>query len=212
LQGLWRKRLRIIGLVGMPGSGKSVASEVARGMGLEVIVMGDVIRKEAASLDLEPTDENLGMVGNMLRSTDGSAAIAKRTIDLARRSKRDLVIIDGLRSAEEADFFERNSEDFMLVEIFASSKARVRRIASRGRSDDARPESKTCQDAERPGCSGESLDVAALALERRESREMSWGMLKAIRAADLRIRNDGDLDDFRTKVELLFRDIESKCI
>lgn len=186
--------MRIIGLIGMPGSGKSVASEVARGMGLEVIVMGDVIRKEAASLDLEPTDENLGMVGNMLRSTDGPAAIAKRTIDLARRSKRDLVIIDGLRSAEEADFFERNSEDFMLVEIFASSKARVRRIASRGRSDDA------------------SLDVAALALERRESREMSWGMLKAIRAADLRIRNDGDLDDFRTKVELLFRDIESKCI
>ncbi|MDD1759688.1 MAG: AAA family ATPase [Methanothrix sp.] len=46
--------MKIIGFVGLPGSGKSVASNVARDMGIEVLVMGDVIRQEAARLGLEP--------------------------------------------------------------------------------------------------------------------------------------------------------------
>ena len=49
--------------MGLPGSGKSVASNVARDMGIEVLVMGDVIRQEAARLGLEPTDQNLGESG-----------------------------------------------------------------------------------------------------------------------------------------------------
>ncbi|MFA5579215.1 MAG: AAA family ATPase, partial [Methanothrix sp.] len=37
-----------MGFVGMPGSGKSVAADVAREMNIPVVVMGDVIREEAA--------------------------------------------------------------------------------------------------------------------------------------------------------------------
>jgi len=204
-----RQRLKIIGLVGMPGSGKSVASEVARRMGLEVVVMGDVIRKEAAFLGLAPTDENLGKVGNMLRSNEGPAAVARRTIELARRSKRGLVIVDGLRSMEEVDFLRMNSEDFLLVEISSSAKARLRRIASRGRSDDVGTEFETGLDSKRVCCK-DGLDMTAEALERRESREMNWGMLAAIGAADLRIENDGDLDDFEARVEVALHEIEKK--
>ena len=43
-----------------------VASDVAREMGFSVLVMGDVIRQEAAARGLEPSDENLGKVGNKL--------------------------------------------------------------------------------------------------------------------------------------------------
>ncbi|MHC1593685.1 MAG: AAA family ATPase, partial [Methanotrichaceae archaeon] len=55
--------MKIVGFVGMPGSGKSVAADVARQMGIQVVVMGDVIRDEAARLGLEPCDQNLGRVG-----------------------------------------------------------------------------------------------------------------------------------------------------
>ena len=38
--------MKIIGLVGLPGSGKGEASRIARQQGLTVLVMGDVIRQE----------------------------------------------------------------------------------------------------------------------------------------------------------------------
>ena len=40
--------MKIIGFVGLPGSGKGEASKIARELGLSVVVMGDVIRQEAA--------------------------------------------------------------------------------------------------------------------------------------------------------------------
>ena len=60
--------MKIVGFVGMPGSGKSVAADVAREMNIPVVVMGDVIREEAARRGLDPTDKNLGAVGNDLRT------------------------------------------------------------------------------------------------------------------------------------------------
>ncbi|MFZ2536174.1 AAA family ATPase, partial [Methanothrix sp.] len=55
--------MKIIGFVGLPGSGKGEASKIARELGLSVVVMGDVIRQEAARQGLEPTDQNLGRIG-----------------------------------------------------------------------------------------------------------------------------------------------------
>jgi dephospho-CoA kinase len=185
-------KLKIIGLVGMPGSGKSVASDVARSLGFEVIVMGDIIRQEAASLGLPPTDENLGMVGSMLRARDGPHAVAKRTLEMAKKSNRDVIVIDGLRSGEEVDFFKAHSEDFRLLEICASSQARIERLALRGRSDDAKIGS-----------------YSADALEKREGREMGWGMCEAFKEADVRMDNNGDLQEFKATIELLFKEIKS---
>jgi len=184
-------KLKIIGLVGMPGSGKSVASDVARSLGFEVIVMGDIIRQEAASLGLPPTDENLGMVGSMLRAKDGPHAVARRTLEAAKKSRKDIVVIDGIRSRDEVDFFKAHSEDFRLLEIHASSRARVERLAARGRSDDAR------------------MGSGADALERREDRETGWGISEALKEADTRIDNNGDLREFEAAIELLFKEMMS---
>ena len=41
--------MKIIAFVGMPASGKSEASRIAAEMGIPVIIMGDVIRKEVLS-------------------------------------------------------------------------------------------------------------------------------------------------------------------
>jgi len=191
--------LKIIGFVGLPGSGKGEASRVAQQIGLAVVVMGDVIRLEAARQGLEPCDENLGRIGSELRAREGPTAVARRTLEMARATGKDIVVVDGLRSREEADFFRANAEDFYLVEICAPAGARMKRLADRGRPDDpARP----WQADEETVSSCHNLGAA---LERREGRELSWGMGEAMKAADLKLHNDGSLDELHRNVEQLFR-------
>ena len=165
----------------MPGSGKSAAADVAREMGIPVVVMGDVIREEAARRGLEPTDRNLGNVGNDLRDKEGPDAIATRCLAKIRATGTP-VVVEGIRSRSEVDLFRESSDDFELVEVFVPDEIRLDRIASRGRSDDAN-----------------DRDLAK-AVADRDARELSWGMGEAIRAADLRIENAGGVEEFRGRV------------
>ena len=58
----------VIGLAGMPGSGKSVVVDTARELGYDIVVMGDVIRQETAKRGLELTPQNVGKVMLELRA------------------------------------------------------------------------------------------------------------------------------------------------
>ncbi len=177
----------------MPGSGKGEASDVARKMGFTVVVMGDVIRKEAAHLGLELTDENLGKVGNMLRSQEGPEAVARRTLKIAQSSAKSsgnrIVVIDGIRSKAEVEFFRNHAEDFHLIEVSTPPEARLSRVMARGRLDDS--------------------NDGSISLQKRDYRELGWGMKEAISEADIRLSNDGDLNAFKRSVQKLFDDILS---
>jgi dephospho-CoA kinase len=50
---------------------------------------------------------------------------------------------------------------------------------------------------------GEPDRLAVAALEQRECREMGWGMCEAMKIADMKLRNDGNLDNFREDVKRL---------
>jgi dephospho-CoA kinase len=211
--------MKIIGFVGLPGSGKGEASQIARLHGLAVVVMGDVIRQEAARQGLDPTDQNLGRIGNALRAAEGPDAVAKRTFERALATGKDTVVVDGLRSREEVDFFRSHADEFHLIEVCAPGEARLKWLAARGRPDDPvksgandcreKAANKAADYQERDAdpriiSSCEEPDrLAAAALEQRECREMGWGMCEAIKVADLKLRNDGNLDDFRENVDRL---------
>jgi len=174
--------LKIVGFVGMPGSGKSVAADVAREMNIPVVVMGDVIREEAARRGLDPTDRNLGAVGNDLRDKEGSDAIAARCLEKIRAKEAPVVVVEGIRSKFEVDLFRKSSNGFQLIEVRVPDELRLARIRSRGRSDDAN-----------------ERDLAE-SVANRDARELGWGMGEAIRAADLRIENAGSVVEFEGKV------------
>lgn len=200
--------MKIIGFVGLPGSGKGEASKIARRHGLAVVVMGDVIRQDAARQNLEPTDQNLGRIGNALRANEGPEAIARRTLESVMATGKDVVVVDGLRSMVEADFFRNHAEEFHLVEVSAPLEARMRWLAARGRPDDpgrgmAKDVTGTDGDAKIISSCFEPDSFAAAAIEQRECREMGWGMCEAIKAADIKLVNDGTLDDFRKNVEMI---------
>lgn len=201
--------MKIIGFVGLPGSGKGEASKIARQMGLMVLVMGDVIRQEAARQGLKPTDQNLGCIGNALRAAEGPDAVAKRIFEMALATGKDLVVVDGLRSREEADFFAAHADEFYLVEVCAPAEARLKWLAARGRPDDPGrcPEDADLKDTNADlkivsSCKEPNLQAAA-ALEQRECRELGWGMCDAMKIADMKLRNDGSLEELREDVRRL---------
>lgn len=207
--------MKIIGLVGLPGSGKGEASRIARQQGLAVLVMGDVIRQEAARQGLEATDVNLGRVGCALREAEGPEAVARRILQKARASGEETVVVDGLRSREEADYFATQAEEFHLVEICAPAEERLRWLQARGRPDD--PGSGLCgadeqdQDEKIISSCGEPDGQAAAALEQRECREMGWGMCQAMEAASLKLVNDGSLEEFRENARKLLDILTKDC-
>lgn len=207
--------MKIIGLVGLPGSGKGEASRIARQQGLAVLVMGDVIRQEAARQGLEATDVNLGRVGSALRAAEGPEAVARRIFQKARATGEETVVVDGLRSREEADYFASQAEKFHLVEICAPAEERLRWLRARGRPDDpgiSRSGIKEQdQDEKIISYCGEPDGQAAAALEQRECREMGWGMCQAIEAAGLKLRNDGSLEEFRENARKLLDILTKDC-
>jgi dephospho-CoA kinase len=199
--------MKIIGFVGLPGSGKGEASQIAGQHGLAVVVMGDVIRQEAARQGLEMTDGNLGRIGNALRAAEGPDAVARRVLEKAKATGKDVVVVDGLRSREEADFFRAHADEFHLVEVCAPAGARLKWLAARGRPDDP---GRSMASGEETGADARIISScmepdsrAAAALEQRECRELSWGMCEAMKAADMKLRNDGSLNDFRQNVRKL---------
>jgi len=170
----------------MPASGKSEAAEVAREEGVPVVSMGDVIRDEVERRGLKPTDGNMGKVGVELREEEGDDAVARRCADEIRSQGSDIVLVDGVRSADEAELFcDEFGSDFVLVAVEAPFETRLERVRSRGRDDDM---------------------TTAEELRERDERELGYGMGEAMEEADVTIENDGSLREFREEFRRVLAD------
>ncbi|WP_321508540.1 AAA family ATPase [uncultured Methanoregula sp.] len=179
--------MKVIGVVGLPASGKGEFSKIAAGMGIPVIVMGDMIRKAVTAAGLEPTDANFGMTANRLRAERGMDAIAQLCIPEIRASNAPLVLVDGIRGDTEVLLFRKHFSGFTLISIDSSFGKRLARIAARARPDDF---------------------TSADALRNRDEREIGWGLGKALEQADLSISNEGSLEEFSSAVRTLLVNME----
>jgi dephospho-CoA kinase len=174
--------LKVIGIVGLPASGKGEFSRVAADLQIPVIVMGDIIRAEVIRRCLLPTDAETGRVANDLRQTEGMGAVARRTIPYLAELSAPISVIDGIRGNEEVAVFRREFPDFLLVGIRSSFESRARRLFNRGRTDDP---------------------TAMEELHRRDERELAWGLGDALATADLTLENEGTVEDFANEVRRL---------
>ncbi|MCF2164288.1 MULTISPECIES: AAA family ATPase [Halobacterium] len=172
--------MRVIGTVGMPGSGKSEAATVAANAGIPVLVMGDVIRQECRDRGLDPAQHH-GRIAQALRDEHGPGAIAHQSLPIIEDHLTDAttVLVDGIRSdVEVTTFRDAFGDDFTLVHVSAPRELRKARIENRDRPGDT---------------DGEPLDA-------REDRERGFGMDDAIDLADVRIENTDSLDAFHDAV------------
>jgi dephospho-CoA kinase len=177
-----RLSMMVVGIVGLPASGKGEFSQIAREMNIPVVVMGDVIRRAVLSSGLDPTDENLGQMGNRLRAEQGMGAIAYLCIPVIEQNAAPLVVLDGIRGDAEVRVLRDHFKDFYLIGIQASFHLRLLRLQTRKRSDDSSLEEDLIQ---------------------RDARECVWGLEKALSDVDCTLSNEGDLDSFQKRVRSL---------
>jgi dephospho-CoA kinase len=171
--------MKVIGVVGMPASGKGEFSRIAADRGIPVVVMGDMIRRAVAGAGLPLTDENMGSVSAELRATYGMDAVAHLTVPAVEETGAPVALIDGIRGGAEVAIFRERFPMFLLVGVRASFETRLRRLGSRGRSDDPH---------------------SAEDLRRRDARELGWGLGDALAAADVYIENEGTVEEYAGRV------------
>ncbi|NHN46287.1 AAA family ATPase [Halostella sp. JP-L12] len=180
--------MRVIGTVGLPGSGKGEAAAVAEELGVPVVTMGDVIRRECRDRGLDPATHH-GEIAQALREENGPDAIAERSLPVVEDAleESDTVLVDGLRSGIEVERFKAAFGDaFTLVSIEAPFELRAERVDDRGRD--------------------KGVDEGGESLEERDERELGFGMGEAMDRADAVIENTGSLAAFRRRVRTLIAD------
>jgi len=181
----------IVGLVGMPGSGKSLIVEVAQKRGYAVVTMGDVIREETLKSGLELNPANVGKVMLDLRKMNGEGVVAQKCIPKIELQKNKKVLIDGLRSLHEADVFRNHFQQFNLIAVHASPETRFIRLLRRGRSDDPK-NWETFHD--------------------RDQRELSVGLGNAVAMSENLVVNEGTPAETQEEVNDILRRVEEKWV
>lgn len=165
--------MKLIVTVGMPGSGKDELVEVAHGMGLATLKMGDLVRDETRRRGLPITNANVARVANEEREKHGPGIWAQRALPKLTETK---MLVDGCRSDSEVTVFRHHFGDLFVLGIFSSPEHRYDRMTRRGRGDD-----------------GQGLQE----FFDRDRRELKWGIGNAFALADGMLTNEGSLDEFR---------------
>jgi dephospho-CoA kinase len=179
----------VIGLTGMPGSGKSLGVEAAKQLDYEVVTMGDVIREETAKRGLEPTPANVGKVMLELRAANGAGVVAEKCVAKILGKQTRKIVVDGLRSYTEAEVLQRHLANFVLVAVHSAPRVRFERLAARGRSDDPK---------------------TWAVFHERDMRELGVGIGYAIALAEHVIINDGTKEQLEANAAKVFRSVEGK--
>lgn len=177
-------KTRLILLTGMPGSGKEEFLKICMNRGIRILRMGDFVRSEAVEKGLELTDESVGSLAQARRESDGFDYWAKKTIEALDDR---LTLVDGVRGRAEVALFRRSVRNgVVIVAVHASPSTRYKRLVARARSD-----------------APKSWDE----FERRDMRELRWGLGDVIARADYIIPNEGSLEDLRRTAEAILDEI-----
>jgi dephospho-CoA kinase len=185
--------MKIIGVTGLPGSGKSIVSRTAKKLGIPIVKMGDVIRAEAIK-----RNQNTGEVAVELRKEYGEFVIAERCVKLindyidkykvdnqpnnkskSNIPKSNIFMIEGIRSQYEVEIFKKNFDKITVIAVHSTPKTRFKRLKRRMRIDDSR----------------EEYDFLL-----RDQRELNFGIGNVIATADYMIVNEGPLKKIKSIV------------
>ena len=174
---------KVLGIVGMPGSGKSEAANIGRDYGFNIVVMGDVIRREVVRRHLESTPETVGRIMLNLRQQHGPSIVAQLCLQHIAEAGYDQIIIEGIRSLAEITVFKTQFPQFKVLAIHSSPSTRLQRILTRGRSDDANNHQFFIE---------------------RDQRELHVGIGSVIALADYVVINESTLKEFHAQIHLFF--------
>lgn len=124
---------KIVCVVGMPGAGKSEASDELVGQGFAYLRFGQITLDKIKEEGLEVSEENEKKIREDLRKKHGMAAFALLNIPkLDELLKKSNVVVDGLYSWSEYKVLkEKYGEAMFVLAIYAPPKIRYERLTDR---------------------------------------------------------------------------------
>ncbi|MBD3216454.1 MAG: AAA family ATPase [Candidatus Lokiarchaeota archaeon] len=173
---------KIIALIGMCGSGKSVGADYLTRKGYRGVYFGGITLAELKRRNMEVTPENEKHVREELRRTHGMAAFAILSLEEIRRLRTEhgRVYIDGLYSWEEYKVLrEEFGSEIVLIEVYADKDIRYARLNNR---------------PERP--------LTAEEAEKRDISEIENAAKGGpIAFSDFKCANNGNIEEFEKELE-----------
>lgn len=124
---------KIIAVVGMCGSGKSIASDILVEKGYEKVYFGGVTLEKLKEKGLKITPDNEKMMREKLREDLGMGAFAKILLPRIKElSEEKDVVLDGLYSWDEYKILsEELGKNMITIAIVADKKVRYKRLEQR---------------------------------------------------------------------------------
>lgn len=184
------KNVKIIALVGMSGSGKSVAVDYLTSKGYPKVYFGGMIYKEMAKRGVERTPDSERDFREMIRETEGKDWVVRQVIDEVHdlmKAGQKRIILDGVYSWTEYKTLKHEFPGMLtFVAIVVTKKLRYKRVA-------ARPD--------RPFNAEEIRER-----DRSEIENLEKG--GPIAAADYYVLNNGTVDDMEKNLQKILDEIE----
>lgn len=181
---------KLIAIVGMSGSGKSVATDYLESLKFNKIYFGEVVLERVKELGLEVTAENEKKVREELRKEFGMAAMAKILLPRIEASYKEKdTVLDGLYSWDEYLVLkEAFLDDLKLVCVVCDKNLRYDRVGVRKVRSLNRDE-----------------------IEKRDFAEIE-NLAKGgpIALADYYVLNNGTVEEYHEKLNEIIADIEGE--
>lgn len=178
--------MQIIGISGLPGSGKSLVSKMASEKGAIIVSMGDIIREKA-----KKRGESSKETAQNLRAEHGDYIVSELTIKKIKKLRKEgietPILVEGIRSPFEVDMFKENFKKFIVLSIFANPDLRFKRLQKRNREDD----SKSYDD-----------------FKKRDQMELDFGIGNVISLSNKIIINESDLESYTNKISKFLEEID----
>lgn len=124
---------KIIAIVGMCGSGKSIATDILEKRGWDKIYFGGVTYKKMAEAGIKRTPDSERIFRENLRKEHGPECYAKLLLpEIEESLKNNDVVLDGLYSWHEYNFLrEKLGSALKLICVVADKDIRYDRISKR---------------------------------------------------------------------------------
>ena len=178
---------KIIAIVGMCGSGKSVASELLESIGYKRVYFGGVTMDKLKEKGLEVTPENEKMMREKLREDLGMGAFATILLPKIKElAETNDVVLDGLYSWDEYKILnDEFGKQLITIGIICDKKIRYNRLKIR----EVRPLTKK---------EAENRDLAEIE---------NIAKAPPIAYADYYIFNNGTFKDYEKRLDEILKQI-----
>lgn len=187
-----KENVKIIAVVGMSGSGKSVAVDYLTSKGVPRVYFGGMIYKEMKRRGIERTEdgESEKHFREMIRETEGKDWVVRQVIDEVRHlveAGQKRIVLDGVYSWTEMKMLKHEFPGMLtFVAVVVPKKLRYKRVA-------ARPD--------RPFNAEEIRER-----DRSEIENLEKG--GPIAAADYYVLNDGSVEQMEKKLAEILEEIK----